>query len=510
MGAPELAVGRGARPAALVGLGDFQGALDVAEDDLPRLGAAVVGLGLVRLQVVDERPVVDAVVGDGPGEVEPHRLEVLRDQLHRRDAARADLLDERLDGGERGPPAPEPEAGGVGEVGDLGGARRAGVDNARARKPVLQLDHRERPLGRFADASGARGVEGGTGVVRFIIDDHPLEVGLFTAPRQPGDDLFQPIDARLHAVPLSRLAFERVVAREADALGALDRPLAGAEVEHEVGRAAQGGPVADGVAHEAPVLGHPEGSAAALEHVVEDDRRRLPPLPHSGPVAEEEPLARPGLLACARQLLVVRRARPDDGLDLGVGEMPSDHEVLRKHRTVVTRRRRGRRHRGRLDEARRVRARAGDPDAGPVGVEHGRRERARLGAVPSGLDRQRESVREGPRRHGLPPRGHLHVRARRGRAQTGYPGREESEEVELLDRGLSCGLGRLGRERGHRRVRLETKAEPLKALGPGLRPTALAGSPTGPRARGAIPLASCPVFSPSFCVPPPPTGVPTS
>ena len=272
VGAPELAVRCCSGTAAFVGLRDLEGALDVAEHDLPRLGAAVVGLGLMGFEVVDERPVVHAVVGHGPGEVEPHRLEVFRHELHRRDAACGHLLDERLDGRERGTPAPEPEAGRVGEVGDLGSSRRAGVDDAGVRKPSLEFDTNERTLGCFLDSTAPLAVEGGGHVVALVEDDHALEVGLFTAPRQPGHDLLQPVDARLHPVPLSGLALERVVAREADALRLLDGSLARAEVEHEVGRAAQGGPVADGVAHEAPVLGHPECPAAALEHVVEDDR----------------------------------------------------------------------------------------------------------------------------------------------------------------------------------------------------------------------------------------------
>ena len=99
----------------------------------------------------------------------------------------------------------------------------------------------------------------------------PSKSDLLSLARQPGDDLLQPIDARFDAVPLAGLAFERVVAREANPFGLLDRSLAGAEVEHEVGRAAERGPVADGVSQEVAVLGHPERPAAALENVVEQD-----------------------------------------------------------------------------------------------------------------------------------------------------------------------------------------------------------------------------------------------
>ena len=176
VGAPELAVGRGPRPAALVRLCDLKRGLDVAEDDLPCLGAAVVGPGLVVFEVVDERPVVDAVVGNGPGEVEPHRLQVFRHELHRRDAACRHLLDERLDARERGAPAPEPEARGVGEVRDLRRAGRARVDDAGVREPVLEIDPDERPLRRFLNAPAALAVEGGGHVVALVEDDHALEV----------------------------------------------------------------------------------------------------------------------------------------------------------------------------------------------------------------------------------------------------------------------------------------------------------------------------------------------
>ncbi len=129
-----------------------------------------------------------------------------------------------------------------------------------------------------------------------------------------------------------------------------------------------------------------------------------------------------------------------DGLKLGVREDAPGHEVPREHRAVVARRRRGRRHRGRLDEARRVRAGPWGPDARAVGVEHARCKRAGLGDLLGGLDEERESVREGPRRPGLLPRCHLRYRARWRGAQTGDAGYEEGEEVELFDRvlGRAC------------------------------------------------------------------------
>ena len=311
----------------------------------------------------------------------------------------------------------------------------------------MQFDANERPLGRLLDAPAALTVEGGSHIVALVEHDDALEVGLLSPTGEPLDDLLQPVDAGLDTVPLTGLAFQRVVAREADALNLLDWSLARSEVEHEVRRAAERRPVADGVAHEVAVLAHPEGAAATLEHVVEDDRGRLAAFPDPGPVAEEEPLARSDFLAGARQMLRVGRARPADGLQLGVGEVPPRHQVLGQRRAVVARRRRGRGHRGRLDEPRRVRARARDLDAGTVGVEHARRERAGLSDLPGCLDHQWASVRERPRGQGLAPGCHRRPRAGWRGAQAGDAGCEEGEEVELLDR-VVCRSGRDVRCRG--------------------------------------------------------------
>ncbi len=201
---PELAVGRGACAAALVGSRDFRGCLDALEDHLPRLGAAVVGLHLVRAQVVDERAVIHAVVGDGARGVEPHRLEVFGDELHRRDAAGGYFLDERLDRGEGRAAPPEAEAGCVGEVRDLGGAGRARVDDPGIRQPVLQLDDGESAPRRLADASAALRVERGRRAMRLVEDDDALEAllggrragGVLSPTREPGDDLLHAVHAR--------------------------------------------------------------------------------------------------------------------------------------------------------------------------------------------------------------------------------------------------------------------------------------------------------------------------
>ena len=274
--------------------------------------------------------------------------------------------------------------------------------------------------------------------MRLVEDDDALELGLLSPTREPGDDLLQPVDAGLDAVALAGLALERVVAREADALGPRDGSLARAEVEDEVGRAAERGPVADGVAHQVAVLGHPEGAAAALEDVVEDDPGRFSPFADSGRVADEEALPGTRSPGLAREVPEVGGPGAADGFELGVGERALGHEVLGQRRAVVARWRAGRGHRGRLDEPRRVRAGARDPDARAVGVEHARCERAGLGHLLGGLDRQRLGVSRRAtsarprRRQRRPPRG-LGRSAVPRRATAGC---EEGEEVELFDRGV--------------------------------------------------------------------------
>ena len=189
-------------------------------------------------------------------------------------------------------------------------------------------------------------------------------------------------------------------------------------------------------------------------------------------------------------------ARAADGLQLGVGEDATGHEVLREQRAVVAFGRRGRRHCGRLDQARRVGAGAGDPDALAVGVEDARRKGIGLCRGLGGLDRQRLGVLERPSGHGVEPRCRQRPLARRRGNQGDDAGsrrrrrREEGEEVELFDRGVDRSDGDVRCSKGHGISGWhEVQSLYAGSFPGGLRPAALTGSPHGPASRRAVLLA---------------------
>ena len=83
--------------------------------------------------------VLDAFVGQRPRRIEAERLEVACQYLHRCDAAGLNRLDELATRRERKVlAAPQPEALGVGEVMNRGGAGRRDIDDARVRQCMLQ------------------------------------------------------------------------------------------------------------------------------------------------------------------------------------------------------------------------------------------------------------------------------------------------------------------------------------------------------------------------------------
>ena len=203
-----------------------------------------------------------------------------------------------------------------------------------------------------------------------------------------------------------------------------------------------------------------------------------PAFSYAGPVTEEEALSRPGLPALSGQVLGVGSARTADGFELGVGEDAPGHEVRGEHWSVVARRGRSRGHRGRLDEARRVRARAGDSDARAVGVEDARGERARSRGLrwrprppEAGYPRTATSARHRAEAQPCavvlrPPSG--------GRVQRPGPRREESPVAATREgrRGRAVRPGVLPRgvrremRRGPRDFRLARSAEPWPGTTP--------------------------------------------
>ena len=138
-------------------------------------------------------------------------------------------------------------------------------------------------------------------------------------------------------------------------------------------------PVALGVLDQLVGLRHPDGAAAALEPVVEQDAGDLAALAGAGAVAEHPaaPEAHGVLGAvgrgrdrveglvdvpCAGEKAGMRLARIDDAFELGIGQQPVGDDGGRQMRAVGRLRRGDRGHRGRLHEPGRVRLRARNAD----------------------------------------------------------------------------------------------------------------------------------------------------
>ena len=117
--------------------------------------------------------------------------------------------------------------------------------------------------------------------MRFVEDDEAVETAA------------KPVDDLLHAagfLPL-RLRAQGRIGREENAFLEGDRrALAEARKRHDVGAvAADRRPVALRVLDQLVGFGDPDSAAAALEPVVENDRRDLAALAGAGAVAEDQP-----------------------------------------------------------------------------------------------------------------------------------------------------------------------------------------------------------------------------
>src|ERR1700722_11855303 len=98
-------------------------------------GIAVIDADLLVSELMLDQLILDAFVGQRPRRVETERLEIARQYLHRCDAASLNRLDKLATRRERKVlAAPQPEALGVGEVMNRGGAGRRNIDNARVRQ----------------------------------------------------------------------------------------------------------------------------------------------------------------------------------------------------------------------------------------------------------------------------------------------------------------------------------------------------------------------------------------
>src|SRR5205823_1211008 len=101
-------------------------------------GIAVIDADLLISELMLDQLILDPFVGQRPRRVETERLKIASQDLHRRDAARLNCLDELATRRERKVlAAPQPEALGVGEIMNRGGAGRRDIDDAGVRQSML-------------------------------------------------------------------------------------------------------------------------------------------------------------------------------------------------------------------------------------------------------------------------------------------------------------------------------------------------------------------------------------
>ena len=248
----------------------------------------------------------------------------------------------------------------------------------------------------------------------------------------PSKSAAEPVDDLLHArgLALAFLRADRGVGGEQDALIEADRvALAEAGKRRDLqALLAERRPVALRVVDQLVGFGDPDGAAAALHPVVEDDAGGLPALARAGAVAEEPAAAEAhGALGVvggggnrveggidlpgAGQMPAMGFAGSDDAFELGLGQDALADKALRQMRPVGGLRRRDRSHGGRLHQGGRVRLRAGNAD--------------RLQAV-AFIDRVGQAVAGGRR----PLAGIVGKRFRRlrGRCREGRDGRGEQPD----------------------------------------------------------------------------------
>jgi len=271
--------------------------------------------------------------------------------------------------------------------------------------------------------------------VGFVKDDHAVKV-----LAEPVEDLAHP---RLLA--LAAFAAQRRVGREQDALGEADQrpqPEPG-ERRDQQPLLPQRRPIALGVIEQLVRLRHPDGAAAPLEPIVEDDAGDLAALAGAGAVAEEPaaPEAHGVLGLVGRSAddieSLVHRPRSgeetrmglagiNDAFELGLGQLPLRQYGGWQMRTVARLGRRDRGHCRRLHQPGWMRSRARDADRlQRVSLVERLGEATALGLSPiarlvgelDGFDRRGDGCRWAGRNGTRTRRHRAHRRARQDRRE---------------------------------------------------------------------------------------------
>ena len=321
-------------------------------DERPGVRIGVIDLDLLARQAMLERIIFDALEGQRTRCIEAHGFEIARDNLHRRDPAVADRSHERLARRERSI-APETKPCGVAEIGRIGGAGRAVVEDPRTRLEVLEAHARKPLFGALLPPEYRLRPRRVRHLMGLVEGDDAFEIG-----SQPSEDLLEP---RLTIVALR--SQRRIGEKEDAALHfktIADRcGIKRLDVDRE---AAKRGPVAPRIFKEARTLRDPDRAPPTPAPLVHDTGCNLPSLANAGPVADHEARAvgrALGMGVQQRASFIGRKAPGqialeglaciDDGLELRVRQGPD--RARRKHRPVAWNGRQNRRHRHRLDKA---------------------------------------------------------------------------------------------------------------------------------------------------------------
>ena len=332
----EAGLGRGACgrrisfPRGVVDAGRSQRRFEIVVDRPKRTRIGVVDFDLGRGERVFEHVILHAVEAEGAGRIEPKRLEITGNHLHGRDTAGFHRRNEALTAWEGvfGALPPEPQPRGIGQVVHARGTRGRDVEDASAGCCQLQPQASKALLRGFDPPAllGPCRVLHGMGLIKgqyaFKVFAHPVE------------DLAQSRGAAFARGPQRGVGDEEDTVTHRD--GLVRFPFG--ERLNVGRRAAEIGPVADGVLDERGGFGDPDRLSAPGQPVHENEPRAFAPLAATGAVAEEIAKA---IGTCIRVIIGARQLglvvidreptrqvapmgvmRHDDGFQLRLGEMP--------------------------------------------------------------------------------------------------------------------------------------------------------------------------------------------
>ena len=325
----------------------------VGMDNCPGLCIGIVNRDLILAQTMLEDFIFDPGERQGPGGIEPKRLQIARDQFHCGDAAAANIGHKRLAVGKSCLRSPKPKPGRIGEVVDVRSPGRRSIEHAGARQQVLEADPGDALLRSLDLAACAFAACRISHCVGFVEHDHPIEV-----VASPSKDLPEP---GCIAAPRTqgRIGHKQDAFAHGDLMAELPLP----ERLNVDRKTAECRPVAPRVLKQGLVLRNPDMAALAPDPAIEDHTRSLAAFASTRAVAEEiaHPVSRAMFIRNKYATLVFGRAATGkiagmgaNGIDQGLGLRGREHalgnEACRQLRHFAGDRRSDRSHRDRFHE----------------------------------------------------------------------------------------------------------------------------------------------------------------